>query len=199
MFTKDKGMKTIPTSHPDAENFLPRQLEPTRVFDLVVCDGWVGCVLRTHKRLEYRENREARRLSTTQFAIGLKHLRVGGTMIILLHKLDSYETASLIHRFQEFSKVQLLKPTSGHTRKSSFYMVASNVQSQQPAALDAIEQWKQKWKVATFGKDEGYLELLRDDLNGVNVLLEMFDALAKAPFIRNHGDAALAENSSHNS
>lgn len=136
-------------------------------------------------------------------------------MIILLHKLDSYKTASLVHKFQEFSKVQLFKPTSGHTRKSSFYMVASNAQSQQPAAMDAIEQWKQKWKVVTFGTDEAYLELLRDDLNGVDVLLEKFgpdlvqmgkgvwqtqaDALATAPFIRNHGDAALAENSSRNS
>lgn len=211
MFAMDMGMKTIPASHPDKANFLPRQLEPTRVFDLIICDGQV---LRTHKRLEYRENREARRLSATQFAIGLRHLRVGGTMIILLHKLDSYETANLIRSFGEFSKVHLFKPTSGHTKRSSFYMVASNVQSQHPAALDAIEQWKQQWNVATFGTDEGYLELLRGDLRQVDVLLEKFgpelvqmgkgvwqtqaDALEKAPFIRDHGGAAIAPSSSHN-
>ncbi|OAR01487.1 hypothetical protein LLEC1_03095 [Akanthomyces lecanii] len=198
MFAKDMGVDTIPTSHPDAANFLPRQLEPSRAFDLAICDGQV---LRTHKRPEYREAREARRLSMTQFAMGLKHLRAGGTMVILLHKLDSYETASLVQTFGEFSSVKLFKPTKAHTRKSSFYMVASNVQSQQPAALEAIEQWKRKWRVATFGTNEEALELLRDDLKGVEVLLETFgadlvrmgkdvwqtqaDALAKTSFIRN--------------
>lgn len=44
---------TIPTQHPNAENFVTeRQLPQTEIFDLVLCDGQV---LRNHERGSYRE------------------------------------------------------------------------------------------------------------------------------------------------
>lgn len=198
MFANDMGVESVPADHPDARNFLPRQLEPHHLFDLIICDGQV---LRTQNRQAYRESREATRLSTTQLVIGLEHLRTGGTMIVLLHRLDAYETAKLIYTFHKFSKVRLFKPQMGHVKRSSFYMVASCVQSQDSTAKDAIEQWKQKWKIVTFKAEEDYVKLLRDDVEGVDMLLGTFGkqlaqlgknvwqtqagALAKSSFIRN--------------
>src|SRR2546423_6558730 len=74
---------------PDARSLLPQQFDPGQLFDLVLCDGQV---LRTHVRAPYREMREARRLAVTQLAIGLEHLRIGGTMVVLLHKVEATDT-----------------------------------------------------------------------------------------------------------
>ena len=197
MLAEDLGRTWIPEDHPDAKNFLPRQLGADKLFDLVFCDGQV---LRTHERAVYRENREVVRLSTTQLALVLEHLRTGGSMVVLLHKLDSYETLHLIQTFRQFSSVQLCKPTQGHAKRSSFYMVASAVQSRDLAALRAIESWKLTWTTITFGSDKEYLGLLRQRLSGVETFLEKFgaelaemghdvwriqaEALAKSPFIK---------------
>ncbi|TQV90532.1 hypothetical protein IF1G_10855 [Cordyceps javanica] len=67
--------------------------------------------------------------------------------------------------------------------------------------IDA-ETWKQKWKIVTFKSEEDYVELLRDDVEGVDMLLETFgkqlaqlgknvwqtqaEALAQSSFIKNH-------------
>lgn len=201
MLAQDMGMETIPDDRPDARNFISRQLEPDQRFDLVICDGQV---LRTQERLPYREGRENIRLSTVQLAMGLEHLREDGTMIILLHNLGTYYTSDIVFSFRKFSTVRLFKPTKGHSMMGSFYMVASKVQRQNPLAIEAIEMWKQKWRVSTFGSAEDNLNLCRNGLEGVHVLLETFgeelvqmgreiwqtqaDALAEAPFIKNQGD-----------
>lgn len=198
MLAQDLGVETIPGDHPDAPNFIPRQIERDHLFDLVICDGQV---LRTQERLPYREDKEDTRLSTAQLAIGLEHLREAGTMIILLHNLGTYYTSNVIFNFRKFSNVQLFKPTKGHRIMGSFYMIASKVQRQNPLAVEAIEMWKQKWKVNTFGSAEDNINLRLNDLEGVHVLVETFgkelvqmgreiwrmqaDALAEAPFIKN--------------
>ncbi|KAI1641580.1 uncharacterized protein F4817DRAFT_52782 [Daldinia loculata] len=197
MLAADMGVEEVPKDHPDADRFLPRQLEPRQSFDLVFCDGQV---LRTHARAPYRERREAKRLSVTQLALGLEHLRPGGTMVVLLHKLEAWDTANLLRIFHKFSTVKLLKPKSGHAKRSSFYMVATDVRSCHPQAVRAIDIWKAAWKAATFGSDEEYQRMLWNGELGAEQLLDDFglelmalgkeiwkvqaDALAKAPFIQ---------------
>lgn len=161
----------IPHDHPDACNFLPRQLQPNRLFDLALCDGQV---LRTQNRAAYRENREAHRLITTQLALSLQHLRPGSTMVVLLHKLEDWNTIQLIRLFETFSLVRLFKPTTAHAKKSLFYMVATDVQSQCPEAVQAIENWKKVWRVATFGTDEECREALSDGALDVDHVLKEF-------------------------
>lgn len=156
MLAADMGIAEIPAEHPEAERFLSQQLDPGQLFDLVLCDGQV---LRTHSRAAYREKREARRLSATQLAIGLEHVKIGGTMIVLLHQVEATDTVSLLYRFNKFSSVEFFKPTRHHTKRSSFYMIATNIQSQHCEAILAVEMWKKQWKVATFGTDEEYKEL----------------------------------------
>lgn len=198
MMAEDMGSKEIPDNHPEAGRFLPQQFKPGQLFDLVLCDGQV---LRTHERAPYREKREARRLTTTQLALGMEHLRPGGTMVVLLHKLERYDTANLLRTFSKISSVRSFKPERGHRIRSSFYMVATNVQSQHPDAIQAVEAWKSAWKVATFGTDGDYEQSIRVGGEDVGEMLAEFgadlvnmgrqawrvqaDALTRAPFIRN--------------
>ncbi|RYP72952.1 hypothetical protein DL770_007871 [Monosporascus sp. CRB-9-2] len=204
MLAGDMGMPDIPADHPDAAKFvLSRQFDsPDKqeaLFDLVLCDGQV---LRTHPRATYRETRETERLRSTQLALGLEHLRPGGTIVALLHKLEAWDTLSLLYCFSRFATVRTFKPRAGHTLRSSFYMVATDIQSRGPEAQAAIARWKDLWRVATFGSDEEYATALResDDALRVEDVLEEFGtvfvklgravwdiqatALEKAPFIK---------------
>lgn len=155
MLAADMGVTNIPEDHPDANNFLPRQLPKGKLFDLVMCDGQV---LRphVHNRAAYRSKREGSRLVATQLALGLEHLQLGGTIVILLHRVEAPENICLLYRFSKFSSVQLFKPVKYHAKRSSFYMVATNVQSRHPEAMLAIQAWKKHWKVATFGSNHEY-------------------------------------------
>ena len=87
-----------------------------------------------------------------------------------------------------------------HAKRSSFYMIATNIQSRHYEAVLAVERWKRQWKVATFGTDVEYEEELRAAcLNAEEVLGEFgielvrlgrevweiqARALEKAPFIK---------------
>lgn len=173
MLARDMGVDSIPDDHPEANDFLPQHFHPSLQFDMVICDGQV---LRTHDRPSYRERREAMRLTTTQLALGLEHLRAGGTMIVLLHGLDSYRTVRLLWDFSRFSFVQVHKPQSkaAHQKKSSFYMVASYVDSSHPVALECVARWKAKWKAATFSSDEDFLAIYEDEAKDLDHILESF-------------------------
>ncbi|KAJ0166848.1 hypothetical protein CTA2_5605 [Colletotrichum tanaceti] len=197
MLAADMGVTEVPVDHPDHGRFLPQQLRPDDRFDLVICDGQV---LRTHAREDYREKREARRLTVTQLYLGLKHMRPGGTMVVLLHKLENWDTVLLLRTFGEFATVKVYKPRTSHCKRSSFYMVAGNVQSQRPAAARAMGRWKSIWEAATFGTDEAYRKTLQEGEPSVEEMLGDFGselmrlgrdvwatqarALAEAPFIR---------------
>ncbi|CAG8297604.1 unnamed protein product [Penicillium nalgiovense] len=197
MLAADMDVDQIPEGHEDAENFLPRQFEEGRLFDLVVCDGQV---LREHSSAPYGENREARRMAITQLALGLQHLRPGGTMIALLHRFETWNTVNLIWKFHKISSVRLFKPKSCYTKRSTFYMVATNVESQRPEAIEAVKLWKSIWRIATFGSDEEYGKVILNEESSVETLLEDFapelvkldktiwkteaDSLAKVPFMK---------------
>jgi 23S rRNA U2552 (ribose-2'-O)-methylase RlmE/FtsJ len=174
LFAADMGVTSIPPSHPDAANFfLDRQIPVDTCFDLVICGAGV---LRTHDRAEYREVREAKRLAVTQLALGLEHLREGGTLIMLLHKPEKWEVAQLLHAFDNFSGVTLFKPRRARGIRSSFYLVAKNVRSEREVAKDLVEQWKEEWGAATFGSDEDYKTMVKkgDDLGDVEGVLAEF-------------------------
>ncbi|KAL7945319.1 hypothetical protein V8C42DRAFT_322792 [Trichoderma barbatum] len=199
MFAGDMGYTDIPDDHPDAESFvLVPSIDREQRFHLVFCDGQV---LRTHARAAYREQWEARRLTATQLAIGLEHVSLGGTMVVLLHKLEAVDTVSLVYTFSKFSSIKLFKPRSAHAKRSSFYMVATNIQSTSPHAKEAVDYWKQLWKVLTFGPDEeDKKKILSEGHMDDQVLVEQFGpdlvrlgkgiweiqarALEKAPFMQ---------------
>ena len=213
MLAAEMGVTDIPVDHPDVENFLPPTFAPDDSFDLILCDGQV---LRTHSRAPYREAREARRLAASQLVLGLERVRPGGTLIILLHRAELWSSVSLLHNFSKFSSLMLFKPTAGHAKRSSFYMVATKIDPQHPEAVLAIEKWKKIWTTATFGTQENYERVLMEGDETVEEVLEEFGselirlgkkiwhiqakALADAPFIRgpqSSGDTAGPELASH--
>jgi 23S rRNA U2552 (ribose-2'-O)-methylase RlmE/FtsJ len=160
MLAADLGVDEVPEEHSDWNNFLPQEFGNGRVFDIVFCDGQV---LRDHKRAAYREKREARRLTVTQLALGLEHVKPGGTIIVLLHKLEAVDTVELLCQFNHFSSITLFKPAKYHASRSSFYMLASNVQTEHPEVIMAIQNWKRMWAVTTFGNEENYGKKVRRD------------------------------------
>lgn len=196
MLAEDLGVMTIPSDHPDANNFLPGHIIPEQMFDLVISDGQV---LRTHHRHEYREPREARRLTVAQLALGLDHLRPGGTMVVLLHKAEATHTICLLREFAQFCSVRLYKSSRYYATRSSFYMIATSVMSQSHEAVQCVANWKEIWRTATFGTEEDYANLIRHEKVDVEDTLVQFgpkllamaagiwstqaDGLAKAPFM----------------
>jgi 23S rRNA U2552 (ribose-2'-O)-methylase RlmE/FtsJ len=197
MLAEDMGTSSIPYEHPDARNFLSSQFSPREYFDLILCDGQV---LRNHGRADYRERTEASRLCLTQLTLALNHLKPGGTMIVLLHKVEALHTVQLLNTFDRFASVQLFKHTKFHAKRSSFYMLATNIRADSEDAKTAIERWKFQWNIATFGTDNDYCEAIRPEIRDVQVMLKAFgpklielgrkiwdiqaNALENAPFMR---------------
>jgi hypothetical protein len=103
-----------------------------------------------------RERSEASRLLNTQLVLALQRIRSGGTIVLLLHKADSWRSVLLMHTFATFAdSVELFKPLAAHRLRSSFYMVVKGVQPGREAALEAVRRWKMKWSMATFGVGDG--------------------------------------------
>jgi len=121
-------------------------------------------------------------------------------MIVLLHKVEAPDTVQLLHTFDKFASVKLYKHTTYHAKRSSFYMLATNIRADSEDARKAVEKWKVQWRTATFGTYNDYCKLTQLDKSDVEVILEEFgprlislgrkvweiqaNALEKAPFMR---------------
>lgn len=117
----------------------------TQNYDLVICDGALALD-------KYRDRVvvESERLLCSQLYLGLKRIRNGGSMIVLLHRINNVRTFRLINLLHECSSIQLFKPPKSHAIKSSFYLLASNVQSESQACLNAMAMFKHIWEHTTF-------------------------------------------------
>lgn len=173
MLAEDMGVKDIPADHPDHEKFLRQTFDDEQSFDLVLCDG---NVLRTQTRASYREKREIEkyRLLTVQLALGLQHVKPGGTMVVLLHKADVWDSVLIMSRFHTFSNLRLFKPQTAHKTRSSFYMVASNIQKDLPEVEAAINDWKRLWSLATFSGEQEFIQALLPNEEDVVRVLDEF-------------------------
>lgn len=74
-------------------------------------------------------------------------------MIVLLHKVEALYCVNTLRTFENFSTTRLYKPKEAHATRSSFYMIASEVQTNHPAATEAVAKWKAVWRAATFDPD----------------------------------------------
>ncbi len=161
----------IPLAHPEAAKFVEDSPYQSLTFDIVVCDGQN---LRTHKRAACRKDQEAFRLVLSQLIFGMNRIRAGGTLVILLHQLGSWNSVKLLRTFDSFSNIQLFKPLGFHQDRSSFYLVAKDVQPGLSEAIKSIEQWRSDWWQATFGGVEFTGKIVEDDSKSVNSVLESF-------------------------
>jgi len=152
MLAEEFGAETIPLTHPEHASFLRDRPFLEHTFQLIFCDGQV---LRTHQRGDHRQPHKALRLTVSQLILALQRIRTGGTLIMLLHKIEAWHTAQLLYLFSQFSSVQVFKPKKKHAIRSSFYLIARHVQPDAVSAKLAVETWKQAWRQATFGGENG--------------------------------------------
>lgn len=107
----------------------------------------------------------------------------------------NHSFTALLHTFGGFSNIQLFKSANHHAIRSSFYLVATNVQPKIPAATAAVETWKRAWSSATFDfrREEATIEeaticlsVFRETLIRVGkpIWKIHFEALRDANFIK---------------
>ncbi|KAI9810029.1 MAG: hypothetical protein M1827_006727 [Pycnora praestabilis] len=152
MLSTEFGVIEVPNTHPEFNKFSNSRPFIQRKYSIVFCDGQV---LPNSQRASYREGCEATRLTTAQLILALQRMERGGTLIMLLHKLDRWNSVELISIFNQVSEVQLFKPRKKHAIRSSFYLVAKNVQVDSAKLQDAVCKWRKAWFDATFGGEEG--------------------------------------------
>ena len=147
MFAAEFGVTEIPPdSQLDAAMF-SFERPFLKSFDLIICDGYVA---RTQEVMSDSRATEVSRLTCSQLIFAMQRIKSGGTLIILLHAADHYENVKLIRLFDKISRIQLFKPVKRHAKKSSFYLVAKDMQPGRIVAKNAVVKWKQIWKAATF-------------------------------------------------
>ena len=147
MLAEEFGVTSIPADHPDAGNFSTKRPWHDTSFDLVFCDGQV---LRTHSVASYRARKEATRLICSQLILAMQRIKPGGTFIMLLHKSEMWQTIRLLSIFDRIATIRLFKPAKTHATRGSFYLIATNVDPELTAAVEAVAEWKTAWKEATF-------------------------------------------------
>jgi len=152
MLAAEYTNQPIPQKHPEREKFLAVRPFKFHSFDLVFCDGMV---LRTQKRESHRESTEVTRLACSQLILAMQRIKAGGTLIMLLHKIDSFGAANILYTFSKFANVQVFKPRKKHATRSSFYMIATHVRPDSEPARVAVGEWKEDWWKATFGGEAG--------------------------------------------
>ena len=164
----------IPPKHPDTKVFRSRRPFLNQSYHLIFCDGQV---LRTHPRGPHREQLEPLRLTVSQLILALQRIKAGGTLIMLLHKADTWRNFLLLYKFSLFSDVELFKPARKHADRSSFYIVAKNVQPASLMAQVAVKGWRADWWRATFGGEDstGGAETVQSD-ESVRRLIRDFGA-----------------------
>ena len=82
--------------------------------------------------------------------------------------------AHLLHQFSQFSSIELFKSERKHAKRSSFSLIARNVQPRSPAAEISVETWKKTWRATTFGGKDGKGAQEEVDVRNVHSLLEVF-------------------------
>lgn len=158
MLAAEMGVADIPPSHPDAAAFSAERPFLNDQFDLAFCGAQV---LHTQPRLDYRQLCERSRLRTSQLVLAMQRLRPGGTLMILLNRADSWDTARILADIDKFSdSLTLFKPhPKPYAKRSAFYAVARGVNPDCAAAKSAVEKWKREWRAATLEGIEALKEV----------------------------------------
>ncbi|KAL4967157.1 uncharacterized protein BDV14DRAFT_198256 [Aspergillus stella-maris] len=137
----------IPPSHPDREIFIHDRPFLVQQYNLIFCGGGV---VRVHDREDYRKGCEGARLTLSQLVFALNRLKSGGSFVLLMHRVEARESASLMYMISRFAEIQAFKSPKAHGMTSSFYLVAKHVDTQSDAAVQALDYWKAQWSYLTF-------------------------------------------------
>jgi 23S rRNA U2552 (ribose-2'-O)-methylase RlmE/FtsJ len=129
---------SIPAQHPDIAKFCLKRPFQNETFDLVFCGATRATTQRAHAGTEHHESHKRLRLATSQLVFALQRLRNQGSLVLVMHKPESFDTAEVIRTFTKCSSVRLFKSETKHAIKSSFYMVEMEVDTQSEEMQSAI-------------------------------------------------------------
>lgn len=158
MLAGEMGMKTgeVEFGHPLAKKLnydrLGRIFPGIEVYDLVSC-GAVPTNLKNQPKSPYRELVQGLLLSLSQLVIAVRHIRKGGTIVMLMYRPETWITTQLLYMVSKFARVQTFKPRSHQRATSSFYLIAEDVDSLSTAAKDALVRWTTAWCRLTIDTD----------------------------------------------
>ncbi|PWY61987.1 FtsJ-like methyltransferase family protein [Aspergillus eucalypticola CBS 122712] len=160
LLAADMGWLDIPNDQSRCGEILAPSIRPGQALDLIICDG---------------KHREASRLTLTHLALGLGHTKLGGTIVILLHKVKSSHTLQLLHAISTFSSVRLYKHPRFHAKRSLFYMLATIIWHYCSEAAVAIQGWRRMWEIAMLGTDDTFSQAIQGNVRDIDVILKNFD------------------------
>ncbi|KAH7381135.1 hypothetical protein DE146DRAFT_728734 [Phaeosphaeria sp. MPI-PUGE-AT-0046c] len=191
---------SIPTQHPDRAKFSFKRPFQNEKFDLVFCGATGATTRREHAAAEHHESHKRLRLATSQLVFALERLRNRGSLVLVMHRPESSDTAEIIRTFTKCSSVRLFKSKTKHAITSSFYMVAMEVDTQSKEMQSAVVKWKKQWEDATFQSDGALSTCLHASEVQVREMLAEFgpqlidlatplwktqaDALRASPFLK---------------
>ncbi|KAH8423379.1 uncharacterized protein LDX57_001137 [Aspergillus melleus] len=112
-------------------------------YDLIFCGG---AVTEEQPKEVYRGYCEAIRLSVSQLVFALDRLKQGGSLVLLLHQIDTWHTVCILHALSMFADIQVYKHPEIHAIKSSFYLVAKNVNLNHEGIKQTISNWRDLWR-----------------------------------------------------
>lgn len=131
--------------HPSASKFSNYIPYAGRQFDLIFCDGHV---LPTSEP-EQDSTSEVRRLADAQIVMALQRIKSAGTIVALLHQVYNPRVLRLLKAFDRISQITLFKPPFCHAKRTSFYLVAKNVDPQHEVARCLLRDMRKSWRART--------------------------------------------------
>ncbi|KAK0183662.1 hypothetical protein F5146DRAFT_1008584 [Armillaria mellea] len=92
---------------------------PANSFDLVVMDA---------HHLRNQPHMAADKVYISQIILGLRAVKIGGSVVLKLHRIESEFTARLLYLLDNVSwKIRTFKPLTMHKDRGSFYLIARGV------------------------------------------------------------------------
>ncbi|PBK60240.1 hypothetical protein ARMSODRAFT_966259 [Armillaria solidipes] len=136
----------------------------TESFDLVIMDA---------HHLRNQPHMAAHKVYTSQLILGLKAVKIGGSIVLKLHRLESDYSARLIYLLDKVScEIRTFKPMTMHKERGSFYVIARGVGldrhgrpsfERQTRLLRAVESFRILW--VDLGEEGSERREVVEDLN----------------------------------
>ena len=124
-----------------------------------------------HERPAHRLDRETERmrLVTAQLVLAMSRIADGGTIVLLQQKLDCWIPARVVFAFSKFADISIFKPKRKHASRSSFYMVARNIDKLSADFTTFLKRCQDDWYTATFGGENGTGEYVDEEDEAVRI------------------------------
>ncbi|KAK0211389.1 hypothetical protein DFS33DRAFT_1496072 [Desarmillaria ectypa] len=145
---------------------------PDRTFDLVVLDA---------HHLRNQPQRASYKVYISQLILGLKAVKVGGSIVLKLHRPESDYSARLLYLLDKVCwRIKTFKPMSMHKDRGSFYVIARGVGldvhrrpsiERQTLLLHAVESLQILW--VDLGEEGRERDLVSEDLNFIITVDEL--------------------------